>query len=107
MKRIISRAAIIAAATACALGAVAGSASADPAQFLTDLGYGGYPQRQATQDSAIKLGYAICDELATGKDHVDVMLELEHGPGSGDGWSSNKAAAWVAAATDGLCPQYR
>lgn len=104
MNRIIGRITLITATAACALAAVAGTASADTDSFLDSLANLGYPQQAPLREPAINLGVAICHDLATGSSHVDVMNTLESRPTA---WTPDKSAAFLVAATDDLCPEYR
>lgn len=102
MKRFIGRIALVAAVPALAVTVFAGSASADADSFITDLNSMGHPQTQGTRQSAINLGYSICDELSHGESQADVVVQM-----SRNGWGGQESADWVVVATQDLCPQYQ
>lgn len=102
MKTTFGGIAAIAAAIACTVGAFATSASADDGSYLNSLALMGYPQDSGTQQSALKLGWAICDDLASnGDDMAGTIITLRNG-----GWTMKKSADWVVVADHELCPQY-
>lgn len=104
MKRFTGRIAVITAGLAVTIVTLAGTASADTDSFLADLGNLGYPQSQSTRESAINVGVAMCNYLGAGFSKTDAMRSMENGAMHA---SMDEAAAWVVAATNDLCPQYR
>lgn len=102
MNRFTSRAVTVA-ATACALAALAGVASADDAGFLDTLAQMGHPQTPANRQGAIDLGRSICSDLAAnGGDKSATVLVMQDA-----GWSMQGAADFVVVAASELCPQYK
>lgn len=103
MKITIGRVAVTATALACASVMFAGTASADDTSFLNSLAQMGHPQSPGSQQSAINLGWSICNELASNGDDIDgTVITLRNG-----GWTMRESADWVVVATSELCPQYK